>query len=418
MATGAGINVSSRARPQRIRSAAFIAMLGAGVPAVVAPSHAAEQPRTLFALGDSYSSGEGAKKFLRDTNTAGKNECRRATSAYPAMVAKRAKLTLSFAACSGATTQHILQVGQQPDSPPNVIGRYPQINMITEATKDDVITVGIGGNDAGFGKVVQTCLRSDCTESQSAWLTEIATVKSRVTATFRAIRQRTDATVFAVTYPNPLGERKCVVGFSQSEWDYLRIQFIPALNNAVRVAARDAGVNLIDLESSYDGFRLCEVPFKSAALNVLAINSTKNGTQVGNYLHNSFHPNARGHQLATSVVFEAITRTRTNPEPRPVDPTIAQTVPPATVDTPAEPIFNECGLIPDYVLTDTATRSTYVISDGAPLSFACVIRGESEPEPTKLNEKGQLVVAIRPGETVVVEYTDNTDRLNQLSVSR
>ena len=156
-----------RTAPASFLSLAAGAVLRALI--ITPPVSAQETPtKTLFALGDSYSSGEGATAFLAGTNVAGVNECRRSKSAYPVLVSSRAKWVLRFAACSGATTVHVLSKGQQPASPTTLMGAEPQINTIAGATASDVITIGIGGNDAGFGKVVQTCLRSDSQRNRPA----------------------------------------------------------------------------------------------------------------------------------------------------------------------------------------------------------------------------------------------------------
>ena len=202
--------------------------------------------------------------------------------------------------------------------------------------------------------------------------------------------------------------------------DFLRLQFIPQLNVAIRQAARDTGVNLIDIESSYDGFRVCEVSFKAAALNVIAVSKTPNGTTVGNYLHNSFHPNSRGHKLASTVVFEAVTRTSGNPAPTVTPPpnSIPATIPePQSVPDLALQLF-DCATQPDFVLTDTATKPDYVVSDANPSSLACILRNSGVPSETRANAIGQLPVQVAKGEQVEIRYLDNTGRWNQLTVTR
>ncbi len=427
--------VKARATPPY---ATLLLLVGALTVGGLSPSTAAEPRRALFALGDSYSSGEGAKQFLPGTNTIGTNECRRAETAYPVLVAKRASLDLKFAACSGATTKNVLTVGQEPDSPPTIYGAEPQISILASATKDDIVTIGIGGNDAGFAKIVQTCLQSNCSAKQAKWLSDISTVQIRLTETYRAIRNRAAATIFAVTYPNPLGTKNCVLGLSRDEWDFLRLRFIPSLNVAVRAAARDAGVNLIDLETSYEGFRLCEVKTSAAALNIISVSLTSSGTSVGDFLHNSFHPNARGHLLASRVVFDAITLTTGNPPPATPPPESVPPAPPppATIPSdsvpvsatplppdnpaagaPVEPISG-CGGATDFVFVDFATRPVYVIGDAEPSSQACITRRGGDPTPTTVNAKGQLDVPIAKGETVVIEYLDNTGHPTQLTLKR
>jgi hypothetical protein len=69
----------------------------------------------LVALGDSFMSGEGAERYLPNTNIPD-NRCHRATSSHPYLVAKQLGMRLVSAACSGATTQDFY-LPQHKDSP-------------------------------------------------------------------------------------------------------------------------------------------------------------------------------------------------------------------------------------------------------------------------------------------------------------
>src|SRR5262252_4081115 len=55
------------------------------------------------ALGDSFTSGEGAGDYLPGTNIKG-DSCHRSRHAYPGAVAEQLAFKLSFHACSGAIT--------------------------------------------------------------------------------------------------------------------------------------------------------------------------------------------------------------------------------------------------------------------------------------------------------------------------
>lgn len=54
----------------------------------------------MVALGDSFMSGEGAERYLPDTDVPA-DRCHRATSAHPYLVAKQLGMRLVSAACSG-----------------------------------------------------------------------------------------------------------------------------------------------------------------------------------------------------------------------------------------------------------------------------------------------------------------------------
>jgi lysophospholipase L1-like esterase len=394
----------------------------------------------LFALGDSYTSGEGAKKYFDGTNLVRSNECRRAPTAYPRLVAERKKLGLTFVACSGATTEDVLNRGQEPNSPSGVFGAETQISALTGIRPSDIITIGIGGNDAGFGKVVQTCLRSNCGANQELWLEQMPAVEKSLVATYQRLREF-GATVFALTYPNPLAERDCVLGFSESEWTYLRDQYLPALNNTVRAAAKRAGVNVIDVESAFVGYRVCETSFGSSALNVIAISRTGGTHQLSKYLHNSFHPNKRGHALLALAVQEAVTRTTGNPSP----PAVGLVPPPLTLPAPspdppapvpepaggggggplpegiAFPSESGCGgTFLSYVLEDTAGAAEYTISDALPDSQVCVRdKNTANGWTTSVADpSGTITLQIEKRHQVIALYQDNMGAWNQLTVLR
>jgi len=81
----------------------------------VASAEAAEF--SIVTFGDSYISGEGASRFYPGTDQRGddRNECRRAPSAYPVLLAERLDASLDFLACSGAKLRHIVDVGPTLD---------------------------------------------------------------------------------------------------------------------------------------------------------------------------------------------------------------------------------------------------------------------------------------------------------------
>jgi hypothetical protein len=77
------------------------------------------QTRVLVALGDSYMSGEGAKRFYLEKG--GRNYCHRAPTAWAAMAGQNTRLfeSVAFLACSGARTYHVqrTRTPPQPDVP-------------------------------------------------------------------------------------------------------------------------------------------------------------------------------------------------------------------------------------------------------------------------------------------------------------
>jgi hypothetical protein len=283
----------------------------------------------LAALGDSYTSGEGARHFFPGTDNPS-NGCRRASTAYPYLVAKQDGYSLTFLACSGAVTRDVdglaspprLQgEGQYPDSPRQIAGRLPQLVALQQATTElrsksgrgfNAVILGIGGNDAKFGEVGKACAmpgRSECLADAQDWLDNIRdAVYPALTRTYREVKTAADgAPVFVTTYPDPLGPgRSCIPGIDNREYVFLRDDFIPFLDAIIERAAAVTGVRVIDLSHAFDGKRLCQVPFGNSDLNVIGLGATlslrQNLARLRNLGHDSFHPNERGHvDIATKV---------------------------------------------------------------------------------------------------------------------
>jgi hypothetical protein len=132
-----------------------------------------------LALGDSYTSGEGAGEYDSRTDTT-LNRCHLSSLAYPALIAKT-KYSFEGArsvACSGANTEDIFPkdadnyMGQASDGLPastrsaDVSNAYldsftpgflPQSSFVG-AYQPAVITTGIAGNDVGFADIIARCV--------------------------------------------------------------------------------------------------------------------------------------------------------------------------------------------------------------------------------------------------------------------
>src|SRR2546423_9450877 len=113
------------------------ALLGgiAGMLAAATPAHAATI--NYIALGDSYSSGVGAGGYDPASGI-----CERSPRSYTALwAAGHPGTAFTSVACGGATTDDVLS---------------KQVGALSSATT--MVTITIGGNDAGFVSVVTTCL--------------------------------------------------------------------------------------------------------------------------------------------------------------------------------------------------------------------------------------------------------------------
>ncbi len=129
-----------------------------------APAAAGPIPNPLngyyTAMGDSFSSGEGAGAYFSDTNIAGTNQCHRSVYSWPSLVAANFGATGSYfrsTACSGAIVadvRYALAVSGE--------GQWNEGPQIYGSLSDEVklVTISIGGNDIGFGEILRRCARN------------------------------------------------------------------------------------------------------------------------------------------------------------------------------------------------------------------------------------------------------------------
>jgi lysophospholipase L1-like esterase len=126
------------------------AMIATGSPARATLVQPPKSPPAVHyvALGDSYSSGTGADDAS--------GSCGRSPDAYPALWAKAHHVaSFTFAACAGATTADV------------VSGQLGALNSSTT-----LVSITIGGNDAGFAKVMETCVLQSTSSCEAIIATE------------------------------------------------------------------------------------------------------------------------------------------------------------------------------------------------------------------------------------------------------
>lgn len=125
------------------RVTALLAAVAGALTAAPPTATAERAPRppiadtvNYVALGDSYSSGVGTGVY-----DPASGDCRRSPLSYPPLWAsEHHPASFRFVACSGATTDDV---------------RASQISGLDPGT--DLVTITIGGNDAGFASVLGTC---------------------------------------------------------------------------------------------------------------------------------------------------------------------------------------------------------------------------------------------------------------------
>lgn len=249
--------------------------------------------RHLVALGDSFSSGEGAGAG-NYFQTAGKdNACHRAPTAWSFVLAETSTTiddSVENTACTGAKSQHITTADYK--------GEQAQLKRLQELVRKqpvNLVTIGIGGNDIGFGAIARNCYLGRCTNELNNKEAKVAkmeaTLRTSVLPKLKAAAP--DAPVVLVGYPRLLpvsqGDATGCGWLEPLERQGLNT-LVTNMNLAMRRAARDAGVYFADIEQSLDQKELC----------------SKDPYVVGIY-GNAFdseqaHPDPRGHKLMAEAV--------------------------------------------------------------------------------------------------------------------
>jgi lysophospholipase L1-like esterase len=241
--------------------------------ALTGPAHATGV--AYVALGDSYSAGNGAGNY--DSSS---GNCHRSFSAYPYLW-KNAHSPSSFAdtACSGALTTDVTS---------------SQLGPLNSGT--GLVSLTIGGNDAGFSDVMTTCVTgsdSDCVNRvDQAESYAQNTLPARLDATYNAIRAKAPhAKVVVLGYPHMYTLNTFCIGLSDT--DHRKIdEAADVLDNVIAARAAAHGFVFGDVRSTFNGHELCS---GDDWLHSLVISPS----------WESYHPTATGHASGYYPVMNA-----------------------------------------------------------------------------------------------------------------
>jgi lysophospholipase L1-like esterase len=248
-------------------------VIGAGLAA--APAAHAASTVNYVALGDSYSAGLGAGNYISSSGS-----CDRSTSAYPERwAAANAPASFTSVACAGATTT-------------DVINR--QVPTLKPSTT--LVSITIGGNDAGFSSVMETCVLSWTSKCLNAVATAESFVANQLPAllnkTLAAIRaDAPNATVVVLGYPGlyDLSRSSTCIGLSTQDRMALN-QGADKLDAALQTAAQANRDTFADVRGQFAGHEICDSSSWLHSVDIFAISS-------------SYHPTAAGQELGYLPVF-------------------------------------------------------------------------------------------------------------------
>lgn len=228
------------------------------------------------ALGDSYSSGVGAGSY-----DSASGNCLRSTKAYPKLwAAAHSPSSFAFTACSGARTDDV------------TAGQLAPLSSTT-----DLVSITVGGNDAGFSDVMITCVL----QSESNCISRVNTAKSYVDSTlpgkldsaYSAIKAKApSARVVVIGYPHfyKLGGG-CLFGLSDNARSAIN-GAADYLNTAIAKRAADHGYDFASVVPPFTGHEICSGSEWLHSVNLFDLTE-------------SYHPTAAGQSGGYLPVFTA-----------------------------------------------------------------------------------------------------------------
>lgn len=263
-----------------IVSAAVLTSLSGLVTAVAAmPAAEAAAAVNYVALGDSYSSGLGAGSYISSSGS-----CDRSTNAYPEQwAAAHAPASFVSVACAGATTS-------------DVTGS--QVSALSASTT--LVSLTIGGNDAGFSSVMETCVLKSTSSCVSAVSTAESFVSTQLPAKLNSALQQVrthapNAKIVLLGYPElyDLSKSSTCIGLSTTDRTDLN-KAADALDSAMAAAAISNGDTFADVRGQFAHHEICDGGSSWLnSVNILSISS-------------SYHPTAAGQEQGYEPVFASV----------------------------------------------------------------------------------------------------------------
>lgn len=261
-------------------------------------------PVSYVALGDSYSSGQGAGNYDQYT-TIPTNYCYKSNNAYGNALNRdpNSKLRLiEFAACGGAVTANITSTSTYPDVP------YAQKYAVVTATQ--VVTLTIGGNDIGFADVILTCANptADCNAAFNTANGKInATLNTNLKNAYTSILDRTASGKLKVlSYPRLFvpGSAGCQPAYPVNTAD--RVTKANTLLANLNAAIKTAVKNVNDTPAYANRIQFIDATLPSSPFighEVCTGSEYINGVMADQ--RESFHPNRTGNQEGYASLVKA-----------------------------------------------------------------------------------------------------------------
>jgi lysophospholipase L1-like esterase len=312
-----------------------------------------------LALGDSYSSGEGAFNYLDGTDTSN-NNCHLSSHSYPLLLTHDLFTNAGghSVACSGAV---IHDIGDKSDSyrgqvrgvanwqqlqqtqaallasiMANYLPGYVAQQRFVSQYQPATITIGVGGNNFGFGDILQRCLEPKTNlrlTADTCFATyedrqELRSMILRTSPQLRKLYEQLAAesplsSIYVIGYPQiaiDTGVCALNVYFSDHELEFVN-ELVDEINNTIALAATAAGAHYVDISQALVGHRLCEATGNNLAVNGLTAGTDGGPGNIKIFGGESYHPNALGQQLIEQAILTQthnlrLSKTALSPAPK------------------------------------------------------------------------------------------------------
>lgn len=249
------------------------------------------RPRGYVAMGDSFSAGVGAPPY-----DAASGACDRSTVAWPRLLAdeERALDLIAHVACGDARLEHLLdrwedrgEPAQIPAAPNREVG---------------LVTLTIGGNDAGFSDLVARCVLGDCSSvpTSADFRARLEAITDQLaTEVYPAIRAAfPEALILHVGYPR-LTPAEGVERDDDCSWlspaeQTATAAIVEQLDAALLSAVASTDTDDVEFVDTYESFTGHELCMDDSWVN-----------DVISFDDGRAHPTAAGYEALAAVVAEA-----------------------------------------------------------------------------------------------------------------
>ncbi|WP_328910558.1 GDSL-type esterase/lipase family protein [Streptomyces sp. NBC_00234] len=248
--------------------------------AVAVQPLAAKPQHMVVAMGDSYTSGEGAGDYYEATNLHwGKdtwNGCRRSENAWPRKVTLPGQsqtvatladgndpsLDFQFTACSGAKTW---QVSGYPNGWGQDGNFHEKVQTESGALSDDttLVMLTIGGNDVRFDQKLQECATTWC-PSEDSMKSDIDAAITETRNTLTSIESEArNATIMLMGYPALFSNNlDCTALLTPTQGEIINrmAQYFEDKQKALATEMHALGVTFKSPQAAFEGKRVCDDP--------------------------------------------------------------------------------------------------------------------------------------------------------------